>query len=50
MVSDTTVIEITNLLYQYAEYIDKDNLPDAGALFKHAKVKIAGSEHFKITT
>jgi 3-phenylpropionate/cinnamic acid dioxygenase small subunit len=37
-------VEITNLLYRYAELIDTGDLTGAAALFAHAKIKITGSE------
>jgi hypothetical protein len=38
-------IQIANLLYRYAEFIDKGNFADAAALFAHAKIKVAGGSH-----
>jgi 3-phenylpropionate/cinnamic acid dioxygenase small subunit len=38
-----SAVEITNLLYRYAELIDGGNLAGAAALFKHAKIKLRGS-------
>lgn len=37
-----SAVEITNLLYRYAEAMDAGDLPAAGALFRHARVKSAG--------
>ena len=37
-------VEITNLLYRYAELIDSGDLAGAAALFEHAKIRINGSE------
>ena len=31
-------VEITNLLYRYAEYIDSGDLAGAAALFEHARI------------
>lgn len=39
-----SAVEITNLLYRYAELIDAGDLTGAAALFTHAKIKMAGSE------
>lgn len=39
-----SAVEITNLLYRYAELIDAGDLAGAAALFTHAKIKMAGSE------
>lgn len=39
-----SAVEITNLLYSYAELIDGGDLAGAAALFKHAKIKLRGSE------
>ena len=38
-----SAVEITNLLYRYAELIDTGDLTGAAALFTHAKIKITGS-------
>lgn len=35
-----SAVEITNLLYRYAECIDTGNLEGAAALFRHARVKV----------
>ncbi len=35
-------VQIANLLYRYAEYIDTGNFADAAALFSHAKIKVSG--------
>lgn len=32
-------VEITNLLYRYAEYIDSGDLKSAASLFQHARIK-----------
>jgi 3-phenylpropionate/cinnamic acid dioxygenase small subunit len=40
----SSAVQITNLLYRYAELIDAGDLTGAAALFAHAKIKIAGSE------
>ena len=32
-------IEITNLLYRYAEYIDSGDIEGAASLFEHARIK-----------
>lgn len=37
-------VEITNLLYRYAELIDGGDLPGAAALFAHASIRVGGSE------
>jgi 3-phenylpropionate/cinnamic acid dioxygenase small subunit len=39
-----SAVEISNLLYRYAELIDGGDLAGAAALFKHAKIKLAQSE------
>jgi 3-phenylpropionate/cinnamic acid dioxygenase small subunit len=39
-----SAVEITNLLYRYAELIDGGDLAGAADLFKHAKLKLSGSE------
>lgn len=39
-----SAVEITNLLYRYAELIDSGDLAGAAALFEHAKIKLNGSE------
>ena len=41
--SDYSAIEITNLLYRYAELIDRGNLEAAAALFNNARIKIQNS-------
>src|SRR5271166_5589708 len=38
-----SAVEITNLLYRYAELIDTGDLIGAAALFTHAKINITGS-------
>ncbi len=35
-----SAIEISNLLFRYAEYIDSGALEQAAVLFRHAKVKV----------
>jgi 3-phenylpropionate/cinnamic acid dioxygenase small subunit len=42
-----SAIEITNLLYRYAELIDSGDLAGAAALFTHAKLKINGSDELQ---
>ena len=37
-------VQIANLVYRYAEYIDSGDLEGAAALFAHARVKVPGSE------
>jgi 3-phenylpropionate/cinnamic acid dioxygenase small subunit len=37
-------VQIANLLYYYAEYIDAGNFAGAAALFTHARVKVAGED------
>jgi hypothetical protein len=39
-----SAVEITNLLYRYAELIDGGDLAGAAALFEHVKIKLNGSE------
>jgi 3-phenylpropionate/cinnamic acid dioxygenase small subunit len=39
-----SAVEITNLLYRYAELIDGGDLSGAAALFENAKIKLNGSE------
>ncbi|MDD2056862.1 nuclear transport factor 2 family protein [Pseudomonas sp. GD03860] len=41
----TSAVEITNLLYRYAEYMDGGDLERAAALFHHARLKVPGREH-----
>ena len=41
MASDSCAI--TNLLYRYAELMDRGDLPGCAALFRHANVKVRGS-------
>jgi hypothetical protein len=37
-------VEIANLVYRYAEFIDSGDLEGAAALFKHARIKTAIGE------
>lgn len=39
-------IEITNLLYRYAESMDNGDLEGAAALFRHARIKVQSRENF----
>lgn len=39
-----SAVEITNLLYRYCELMDGGRLEDVAALFRHARVKVSGSE------
>jgi hypothetical protein len=39
-----SAVEITNLLYRYAELIDGGDLAGAAALFEHAKIRLNGSQ------
>jgi 3-phenylpropionate/cinnamic acid dioxygenase small subunit len=39
-----SAVEIANLVYRYAEYIDSGDLKGAAALFTHAKIKTAVGE------
>lgn len=39
-----SAVEITNLLYRYAELIDGGDLAGAAALFEHARIKLNSSE------
>lgn len=39
-----SAVEIANLLYRYAESMDGGDLPGVAVLFRHAQVKIAGSD------
>jgi 3-phenylpropionate/cinnamic acid dioxygenase small subunit len=41
-----SAIEITNLLYRYAELMDAGDLPAVAALFAHARIKLRGQEAF----
>ncbi len=41
---NASAVEITNLLYRYAELIDSGDLEGAAGLFKHAKIKMTGSD------
>lgn len=42
----SSAIELTNLLYRYAEYMDSGDLEAAGALFKHARIKTRRDEQY----
>lgn len=37
--TNNAAVEITNLLYRYAEYIDSGDLAGAAALFEHARIE-----------
>ena len=37
-----SAVEITNLLYRYAELMDAGDLPGVAALFTHARMKLLG--------
>ncbi len=39
-----SAVEIANLVYRYAEYIDAGDLESAAALFQHARIKTAVGE------
>ncbi|WP_409276869.1 nuclear transport factor 2 family protein [Pseudomonas defluvii] len=41
-----SAVEITNLLYRYAERMDKGDLEGAAALFRHARIKVQSRENF----
>lgn len=41
-----TAVEITNLLYHYCELMDSGRFEEAAALFRHARVKVAGDAGF----
>jgi len=41
-----SAVEIANLLYQYAEFIDGGALEKAAALFRHAQVKVSSDAKF----
>lgn len=41
-----SAIEITNLLYRYAESMDAGDLEGAAALFRHARIKVQSHEDF----
>jgi 3-phenylpropionate/cinnamic acid dioxygenase small subunit len=43
----TSALEITNLLYRYAELMDIGDLSGASALFTHAKVRIPQSDQLQ---
>ncbi|MCE4053858.1 nuclear transport factor 2 family protein [Pseudomonas sp. Au-Pse12] len=40
-----SAIEMTNLLYRYAERMDRGDLEGAAALFRHARVKVSNCEN-----
>jgi 3-phenylpropionate/cinnamic acid dioxygenase small subunit len=42
-----SAVEITNLLYRYAELIDAGDLDGAAALFEHAKLKVNTSDELQ---
>lgn len=42
-----SAVEITNLLYRYAELIDSGDLAGAADLFSHARLKINGSDELQ---
>lgn len=37
-------VEIANLLYRYCELLDRGKLDEAAALFRHARVRVAGHD------
>lgn len=39
-----SAVEIANLLYRYAEIMDSGDLESVAALFRHARIKVKGSE------
>ena len=39
-----SAVAITNLLYRYCELMDSGALGEAAALFRHARIKVAGLE------
>jgi 3-phenylpropionate/cinnamic acid dioxygenase small subunit len=39
-----SAVEITNLLYRYAELLDSGDLEATAALFAHARIRMAGGE------
>ena len=39
-----SAVEITNLLYRYADKMDSGDLKGAAALFRHAQIKVHGSK------
>lgn len=41
---NNSAIEISNLLYRYAEKMDAGDLEGAAALFRHARIKVQSSE------
>ena len=42
-----SAIEITNLIYKYAEFIDHGDLMGAADLFKNARMKLVGSDQLQ---
>jgi 3-phenylpropionate/cinnamic acid dioxygenase small subunit len=40
-------VQITNLLYRYAELMDAGQLQAAAELFRHAKIKVAGEDELQ---
>jgi 3-phenylpropionate/cinnamic acid dioxygenase small subunit len=42
-----SVVEITNLLYRYAELIDAGDLAGAADLFTYAKIKVNGADELQ---
>lgn len=43
---NSSAIELTNLLYRYAEFMDGGDLEGAAALFRHARIKVSGEGHY----
>lgn len=41
-----SAVEMSNLLYRYAERMDGGDLEGAAALFRHARIKVPSCEHF----
>ncbi len=42
----TSAIQISNLLYRYAEYLDSGQLVEAAELFRHARIKLQSQDAF----
>lgn len=46
----SSATQITNLLYRYAELMDAGDLEGVAALFRHARLKIGGSDELQNST
>ena len=39
-----SAVQISNLLYRYAEYLDSGQLFEAAELFRHARIKVSSQD------